>query len=159
MEMSIPTLSFNPEMTSLNATVVFSLQNPTSYNGLSVTEFEPSFNMYWTNGTYVPAGGNLNYIPPTLSLPSGKSHLYNLSFTGFGQGPGEVYNWIKQKQATLSSFNFNFTVGIFLSTFLDSFATLKVLFTCGGQVGGGTCIELGVVLNSTPTSGGGGGGL
>lgn len=145
-------------MTSLNGQVVFSLQNPTSYTGLSVTQFLPSYNMYWTNGTYIPAGESWYYNPPTLSLPAGKTNLYNLSFTGSGYGPGEVYGWISQKQATLSDFNFNFTIGLQLSTFLNTFASLKVLFTCGSQVGGGTCDELGVVLSSTPSSGGGGGG-
>jgi len=156
--MSVSSLTFNPNQTSLNAYAVFSLQNPTGYNGLRVTEFEPSFNMYWTNGTLVPAGGSPNYIPPILSLPAGKTNLYNLSFSGYLTGPGEVYGWISQHKATVSDFSFNFTIGIFLSTFLDQFTILKALFTCTSPVGGGTCIELGVLLNSTPNAGGGGGG-
>lgn len=159
LQLNIPSLTLNPNMTSLNAMVVFSLQNPTSYNGLSVTEFEPSFNMYWTNGTYVPAGGTIEYVPPILTLPAGKTDMYNLSFSGYLKGPGMVYSWIQQKQATVSDFYFNFTIGIFLSTFLNTYASLKALFNCGAQVGGGTCTELGVLLNSTPTSGGGGGGV
>ena len=156
LQLNIPSFSFNPSNTSLNAYAIFTINNPTSYNGLGLTQFEPSFEMYGPNG-YVPAGGVITFTAPRENLSPGRTVTFNVSFSGFRSGPGEVYRMV-QAGATLSQFNFNFTIGVFLSTFLDTYASIRTLYTCSSQMGGGTCIQVGILLNSTPSPSVGGGG-
>src|SRR5207237_7506633 len=94
---------------------------------------------------------------PRRSLPAGSTVTFNLSFSGFRSGPGDGYRMV-QAGAPLSQFNFNFTSGVFLSTFLDTYASIRALYTCSSQMGGGTCIQVGILLNSTPSPSVGGGG-
>jgi len=164
LEMSNPTMSFSPTNSSLNAYAIFTLVNPTSYTGLTLAEFEPTVDVYGPGGGYIPAGNFIEFIPPRASLDPGKAISENVSFSGSGSGVLEIYNMVHPSSGQpipLSDFNFNFTIGVTLNTFLQTFTAIRLVYTCYTHFGGGVaCSEIAVLLNSTPTpSAGGGGGL
>src|SRR5438105_12941884 len=103
LQLNIPSFSFNPSNTSLNAYAIFTINNPTSYNGLGLTQFEPSFEMYGPNGS-IPAGGVITFTAPRENLSPGRTVTFNVSVSGFRSRAGEVYT-VLPAGATLSAFN------------------------------------------------------
>jgi hypothetical protein len=159
LQLNNPTMSFAPTNNSLNAYAIFTVENPTSYSGLAMAEFEPSFQVYAANGSLIPAGNFIEYIPPRDSLDPGKTFSYNISFTGSGAGVYQIYQMVKNQGVSLSQFNFNFTVALLLSTFLQTFTSIRAVYVCNTHLGGGSCLQVAVILNSSPTPSTGGGGI
>lgn len=146
-----PSITLTPTNTSLNAYTIFTVENPTSYNGLKILQFEPSFKIT-ANGTQVPANGLIQFTPPRDRLDPGRMVNYNISFTAHGAGVDEMYTKVENNCQCLSQFGFNFTVAIFLSTFIDTFASVRAVYACNSNIGGGSCEQITVLINSTPSS-------
>lgn len=164
IQMNNTAMSFAPTNSSLNAYAIFTLVNPTSYNGLTLAEFEPTVDVYGPGGLPIPAGNFLGYIAARESLDPGRTITENVSFTGSGSGVLQIYNMVHPQSGQgvpLSDFNFNFTIGVTLNTFLQTFTAVRLVYTCFTHFGGGgACSEIAVLLNGTPNpSTGGGGGV
>ncbi|MBO0888572.1 hypothetical protein J2P12_05670 [Candidatus Bathyarchaeota archaeon] len=158
LQVTNPAMSFAPNSTSLNAYAIFTVTNPTSYQGLTLYGFEPSFNVYAPNGTLIPAGSLISFIPPLEPLTPSTVLRYNISFTGSGSGVNQIWQMVNAG-ANPAGFNFNFTIGIGVRTFIDTFATVHAVYLCSSHIGGGDCVQAAFSLSSAPTSGPGGGGV
>lgn len=155
LQLGNPAMIFSATNSSLYGYSIFTIKNPTGYNGLTVLQFEPSFEVYSQNGTLIPLSAFMQFFPPKDSLSPGKLLSYNVSFVGSGPGVQEIYHC----NCDLSLYSFNFTVAIFLSTFVDTYASLRTVYTCNTHIGGGICEQIAVLIKSTPTPSAGGGGV
>ncbi|HYY91441.1 MAG TPA: hypothetical protein VE955_05575 [Candidatus Dormibacteraeota bacterium] len=158
LQVSNPAMFFAPTNNSLNGYAIFTVTNPTSYNGLAMSQFEPSFEVYAPNGTLIPAGSLISFIPPRDALTPNTVLRYNITFSGSGSGVYQVWQMVNTG-SNPDSFSFNFTIAIYVSTFIQTFASVHAVYVCGTHIGGGSCLQAAVVLNSTPTPSAGGGGL
>jgi hypothetical protein len=160
LQLSIPALEFYPTNNSLNGWAIFSLKNPTGYTGLGLTDMQTFYDIETPFGSSIPQG-LIGVQPPRETLSPGTTRTFNVSLPGSGDGPYLVTQMVRQG-TPVSQFAFNFTAKVYLSSFMDTYATFIIAYTCHSPVGGGTCTEAGESLFTTgpsTTPGGGGGGL
>ncbi len=133
----------NPEAEEFDANATFSLQNPTSYRGMSMTAFQPT---YWSQGT----DGNTT-APTGLPTPPTKGPL----------DPGRTivvaFNFTAYKEPNDSGARIVFRVNVILSTFLDQSALVVATYLCNSISGPGQCDQTTVTVHAFGPGGIGGG--
>ena len=156
LRLGISSFTFSPTNTSLGAVVSFAILNPSSYTGIGVTDFVTNFTVQAPGNNIIPQGVvNFNFKP--ASLDPQKTVTVSIPITGSGNGPYYVHQLLSQY--TTAQFRFNFTSTVFLSTFLQNYATVQTDYECTTTVNVGSCAEVGVLLKTHPgpgTSAGGG---
>jgi hypothetical protein len=150
LQLDISSFSFNPTSLSLNATVVFTVMNPSSYSGVSITDFITTFTIQAPGNIIIPQGIVPFYVRPTALEPQNRVTL-RIPITGTLTGPYRVYQLLSQ-YAT-SQFRFNFTSTVFLSTFLYTHAAVQALYECTTTTSAGSCAQAGVLLKTNPGPG------
>lgn len=161
VQVNIPNLEFYPNSTSLNAFVVFTIENPSSYSGLTLTGFESNYTIETPNGTIRQGFLPFNFpLPLKDSLAQGSVFSYNISFPGDTKGPSTVYQLV-QSGIPKSQIIFHFEVDLRVSSFMDAIATLQLVYACSSSIGVGSCSQAGVLLftgtsKTTPNGGQGG---
>jgi len=159
IELKVHSFQYNPTNTSLNGQVVFTIENPSSYSGFTMTEVLTSYDITPPGEGPIPQGLMLYELGRSVALTPGKITSLNMPFTGTGNGPNIVYNMIQNQQATQSQFIFNYRVEVYVSTFMDTYASVIILFACTTQGTTGECQQGEIALATTgPSSNGGGGG-
>ena len=156
LQLDIPSFNFNPTNLSLNATVTFTITNPSSYSGVRVTDFVTNFTVQAPGNIIIPQGIVNFYIQPAALDPQNRVTL-RIPLMGSLSGPYRVYQLLSNY--TTSQFRFNFTSTVFLSTFLQSYATIQAVYECTTTTGAGSCAQAAVLLKTHPgpgTSAGGG---
>jgi hypothetical protein len=161
LDLKISSFQYAPTSSSLNSQVVFNIENPSSYNGLTMTAVLPSLSILPPGRSSI-AQGLLGYqLPRNAPVPlgSGKAASFTVPYNGSGSAPGQVNAMILNHTATQSQFIFNYQVEVYLSTFMDTYATIIILYVCSAQGTTGTC-QQGVISLATkgPSSSPGGGG-
>jgi hypothetical protein len=161
VELKVYSFAYNPANTSLNAQAVFTIDNPSSYSGLTMTNVLASFDITPPGGSPIPQGLILYELRHNVALTPGKIASLSMFFNGSGREPQIVYNMIQSHQANQSQFIFNYRVEVYLSTFMDTYASVIILFACTTQGTIGECQQGEIALATTGPSntGGGGGGL
>jgi len=159
IELKVYSFQYNPTNTSLNAQAVFTIENPSSYSGFTMTEVLASFDISPPGGGVIPQGLTLYELGHSVALTPGKITSLKIPFTGTGNGPITVYNMIQNHQATQSQFIFDYRVEVYVSTFMDTYASIIILYACTTQGTTGQCQQGEIALATTgPSSNGGGGG-
>jgi len=156
LRLDISLLSFNPTPLSLNATVIFKVTNPSSYSGVSLTDFVTNFTIQAPGNVIIPQGFVDVYIRPK-ALDSQNQITLRVPITGSRDGPYKIYQLLNTY--TPSQFRFNFTSTVFVSTFLQSYATVQAIYECTTTINTGSCDQAAVLLKTHPgpgTSAGGG---
>jgi hypothetical protein len=148
IQLSIPSFTFNPTNTSLNARVDFAITNPSSYSGFTLTDFLANFTIQAPGNIVIPQGLIPSYLTRS-SIDPGKPVRFGISFSGFLSAPYQVYQIIRGG-ATTSQFRFNFTATMFLSTFLDAYTSVIVVDQCTTTIQIGSCIEAALLLKTNP---------
>jgi len=150
LQLNISSFTFNPTNISLNALVVFTVTNPSSYSGVSMTDFVTNFTIQAPGGFIMPQGFVNFFARPTALDPQNNVTL-KVPLTGSLNGPYRVYQLLSQY--TTSQFRFNFTSTVFLSTFLDRYAALQAIYECTTTIGAGSCTQAGALLRVHPGPG------
>lgn len=150
LQLDISSFSFNPAPLSLNATVVFTVTNPSSFSGVSMTDFITDFTVQ-APGNFILPQGFVSFNVQAAPLDPQKQVTLRIPLTGSLNGPYKVYQLLKQY--AISQFRFNFTSTVFLSTFLQSYATLQARYECTTTIATGSCAQAAVVLITHPGPG------
>ncbi len=147
LQLDISSFSFNPTSSSLNATVVFTITNPSSYSGIRITDFITDLTIQAPGNITIPQGIVPFYVRPTTLDPQNRVML-RIPFTGSLNGPYRVYQLLSMY--TTSQFRFNFTSTVFLSTFLYVHAGVLAVYECTTTTIAGSCAQAGVLVKITP---------
>lgn len=150
LQLDIPSFSFNPTPLSLNATVVFKVTNPSSFSGVSMTDFITNFTVQAPGNIILPQGFVIFNVQ-TAALDPQNPVIMRIPLTGSLSGPYRVYQLLTNY--TISQFRFNFTSTVFVSTFLQSYATLQATYECTTTIAAGSCAQAGVLLKTHPGPG------
>jgi hypothetical protein len=150
LQLDISSFSFNPTNISLNGLVVFAVRNPSSYSGVSMTDFVTNYTIQ-APGNFILPQGVVNYLVRPASLDPQNNVTLKIPLIGSLNGPYRVYQLLSTYPT--SQFRFNFTATVFVSTFLQSYATLQAVYDCTTTINSGTCAQAGVLLKTHPGAG------
>jgi hypothetical protein len=148
VQLNIPSFTFIPTNTSLNARVNFAITNPSSYSGFTLTDFLTNFTIQGPGNVIIPQGLITSYQTRS-SIDPGRPVTFAIPFSGFLSGPYRVYQIISSG-ATTSQFRFNFTATLFLSTFLDAYTSVIMVYQCTTTIQTGSCEEVALLLKNNP---------
>jgi hypothetical protein len=148
MQLNIPSFTFNPTNTSLNARVTFMITNPSSYSGLILTDFLANLTIQGPGNVIIPQDLIPSYLTRS-SIDPGKPVTFSIPFSGVRYAPYQVDQMIRNG-ATTAQFRFNFTATNFLSTFLDSYTSVIVVYQCTATIETGSCTQAAVLLKTNP---------
>jgi hypothetical protein len=146
VKLNLISLEYTPRSYYAAANINFTVENPTSYRGLAVQFFEPSF-IVNASGTGSTTQSQAVILPQhTKGLEPGKIVKIAFPFNS---------TW----DQSWTSPQFDFTINLSLSTFLDQAAAVTAVYVCQSTGGPSTCVQEAVGIEATGPSGGRGGGV
>ncbi len=145
----------SPGNYTLQVKVAFSINNPTSYNGLFLKHFESTYDamaIYSPTINQTFTGGAMAYNPATGPLNSGdKVGIIYQSFNA----PSDAARAASNPQTKIE---FIFHIDFVLSSFLDKVTMVIPSYDCTGSGGQADCGQTGITIVTAPGGSGGGGG-
>ena len=143
LHLSIIQLTAIPQGSAMNTTVIFKLENPTDYRGLVVNYFNPVYS--------IVSGSAVVFATTALDSPIFASYLapktpQNVTLQFNSQNPGN------------RSYQFQFSIDLVLSTFMDQSASFIASYDCISPPSPVPCTQTTLTPRSNLGLGGGGGG-
>jgi len=136
-------IQWNASSTSLNGSVVFEVNNPTSYSGLRLRSLQSLLEVVLNDTNAIPQG-SFSPLDSKGSLDPGKMMSLPVSFRGSGAAPLKII----ETQASGGVVKFDFLVNLTLQSFLDPAALIVVSFLCETVGGPANCPEAAITLYS-----------